>query len=387
MAGTTGSFGGSGSPDIELKVLCDGTQQFIRAYTRAIDGTVTFIDTELDGVTVYVPADAFDCDEDLLQVTLCDDTGIFYRRFVRNSIGDYTVTDFDLDGTTVHTIVGNIQVCGEVQSDIEALVLCDDNGSFFRHVMYNRTGTAATVRNTTLDGITNYTPVGTVRTCAGGHTIVAPGCILNTVTGQSRPVTLVYTLDDDGDVIAGPQTIGATGLTDPLGTNEVITVGSCEEIAKLELVQVCFSETGAPTVIRRGYKVVAITDRPTPPSATSLLERFYVEDVTGNVYDQTIVTEWRCLTETALVDIPASTTRLVSSMIPAGRTIVGISFTVVQGTANITNSISAPMAAVSNIPTGYSASWSTFDDREQLLPPVSITTAAASRVLVTLLYN
>lgn len=53
-----GGNGGSPGPDNELTVLCDATgAQFLRRYTIAAAGTVTYTDTELDGTTAFTPAE------------------------------------------------------------------------------------------------------------------------------------------------------------------------------------------------------------------------------------------------------------------------------------------------------------------------------------------
>lgn len=53
MSGTNGSVA-IARPDNEYDVLCDDVGQFLRRYTTE-DGVPVTTDTELDGVTVYVP--------------------------------------------------------------------------------------------------------------------------------------------------------------------------------------------------------------------------------------------------------------------------------------------------------------------------------------------
>lgn len=54
MSGTNGSVA-IARPDNEYDVLCDDVGQFLRRYTTE-DGAPVTTDTELDGVTAYVPA-------------------------------------------------------------------------------------------------------------------------------------------------------------------------------------------------------------------------------------------------------------------------------------------------------------------------------------------
>lgn len=49
--------------------------------------------------------------------------------------------------------------------DVEVVLLCDDNGSFLRFITTG-SGGAPTITNTALDGVTAYTPVGTVKICS-----------------------------------------------------------------------------------------------------------------------------------------------------------------------------------------------------------------------------
>lgn len=68
-----------------------------------------------------------------------------------------------------------------------------------------------------------------------------------------------------------------------------------------------------------------------------------------------------------------------TAAIPAGTTLVGLSYSVVLGTATV---VDADGTSIATIPVGYSASWEADSDNDTLTPPTSITAAAASRVLV-----
>jgi hypothetical protein len=68
-----------------------------------------------------------------------------------------------------------------------------------------------------------------------------------------------------------------------------------------------------------------------------------------------------------------------TAAIPAGTTLVGLSYSVVLGTATV---IDADGTSIGTIPIGYSANWEADSDSGTLTPPTSITAAAASRVLV-----
>lgn len=65
---------------------------------------------------------------------------------------------------------------------------------------------------------------------------------------------------------------------------------------------------------------------------------------------------------------------------PAATTLVGLSMTVISGTAQVED-LSA--VTVTDLPAGYSASWDAEPDGE-LTPPTSISADAASRVVITM---
>lgn len=68
--------------------------------------------------------------------------------------------------------------------------------------------------------------------------------------------------------------------------------------------------------------------------------------------------------------------------IPVGRRLVGLAYTVLTGTVQVTDATGGTL--ITAIPAGYSASWNVQDDRETLTPPSSIVADAASRAIVTM---
>ena len=96
-------------------------------------------------------------------VILCDKdttTGTatkFLRRYAVDSTGTVVTFDTNLDGVTAYTPAGTVEICRQC-GQIE--VLCDDNGSFLRNY-----GCDGVVTDTALDGTTAYTATGTVKRC------------------------------------------------------------------------------------------------------------------------------------------------------------------------------------------------------------------------------
>jgi len=93
--------------------------------------------------------------------------------------------------------------------DVEQLILCDDNGSFIRHTVYE-SGLVINVFDTTLDSVTPYVTVGVVVNCIGEDVVIQPiieGALL-TIAGASsqlyafaNPVQSVSIGNIDGGVL------------------------------------------------------------------------------------------------------------------------------------------------------------------------------------------
>lgn len=153
----------AGNSDNELVILCDNNAgtitRFLRRYV-VLNGNVSTVDTTVDGQTAYAPAGTVQLCQPCGQIeVLCDDIGSFLRHYGC----DGTTTDTALDGTTAYTVTGTVKRC-----DIKGatpIILCDDNGSFLRHLVYANDGLSATIYDTTFDGTTAYTAVGTVKRC------------------------------------------------------------------------------------------------------------------------------------------------------------------------------------------------------------------------------
>ncbi|PWI06526.1 hypothetical protein DIZ27_32820 [Streptomyces sp. NWU339] len=171
----------------------DGCEtQFIRKIVTDCETgeTISVTDTTLGGDPYTVTGEVGECTTlgggegggccpDTEAVTLCN-TGVdgVVTPFLRHltypeGSGTPTVRDTLLDGTE-YVPDGEVGVCQSEQSeptpDVEVVQLCDlvdgaDPMPFLRHLVYLPGATTPTVVDTSLDGVTPYTPAGTVGVC------------------------------------------------------------------------------------------------------------------------------------------------------------------------------------------------------------------------------
>lgn len=83
---------------------------------------------------------------------------------------DVTVQYFDVE-TGLEVVAPAIVECPKA-NDTEILVLCDDNGTFIRRILYDGNGEPLAVDDFDLDGITPYVTVGTVKNCAAANVLL-----------------------------------------------------------------------------------------------------------------------------------------------------------------------------------------------------------------------
>ena len=109
-------------------------------------------------------------DNDFEILCLQDSNNVQFARVVAidGTSGQYKIVgDYALDFSGQYTPVGSVAPCGDTFTSIdnEVVILCDDNGAFLRHITYDSGGTVQATVDTTLDGMTDYTTVGTIKTC------------------------------------------------------------------------------------------------------------------------------------------------------------------------------------------------------------------------------
>lgn len=139
----------------------------------------------------------------------------FLRRICRDCAGAVvSLTDTELDGTTPYAPAGTVGVCapvtGEEQRwDGEVLELCDTAAdgtttAFLRHLRYGTLdGVVYGRRDTTLDGVTAYTPTGTVGRCPTTTDCASPTTPTATVglcLADGTPIAVTVVRDCAGTV-------------------------------------------------------------------------------------------------------------------------------------------------------------------------------------------
>lgn len=96
-------------------------------------------------------------------------------------------------------------------SDTDVVILCDDNGSFLRRTLRDSSGNV-TVIDTTLDAVTLYVPVGTVKQCCSTSLVE----LCDSIAGNNTPgpvQTAIYTeIQDAQQKNNGPVHLNETNL-------------------------------------------------------------------------------------------------------------------------------------------------------------------------------
>ncbi|MER6632313.1 hypothetical protein ABT301_29535 [Streptomyces sp. NPDC000987] len=229
----------TGCVDTVCVQRCDDTdgdgaadQTYSELWCIRADGTATLVLTyQDDPSTPYTPTSPVECQygcPETETVQLCDDAGPFLRRYTWLG-GTATFEDFALDGVTPHVVTGSVRACaGDGGGDgsccpavtTDTVTLCDTAAdgtvtSFLRHLTYTEGATVPAVTDTALDGVTPYTPAGTVGTCGPGSEPCrdSSSLLLCDATTASTPVTPAVdsaTLADTGGAasawkdLAGP---------------------------------------------------------------------------------------------------------------------------------------------------------------------------------------
>ncbi|MFI2434640.1 hypothetical protein [Streptomyces sp. NPDC018693] len=161
------------------------------------------------------------------------------RSWTRMVCCDGSVYYLDEDGAEQASLPEGWSVipCGAVTS--APVVLCDDNGSFLRHVSYFPDGTMS-VLDTDLLGAA-YNPAGTVHACAGTTATVADQPVMTGIARYTNDGSLVdlkgtypglqsVTLTVlSGLVATGMSNTGASGVPIPAGLTMTWSVGDADD--------------------------------------------------------------------------------------------------------------------------------------------------------------
>ncbi|MER6828884.1 hypothetical protein ABT352_23085 [Streptosporangium sp. NPDC000563] len=167
----------------------------------------------------------------------------FARTVCRDCAGDVvSTTDTLLDGSTPYTPTGLVGVCqpapeetaGPVEPDTEVVQLCDtapDGAStpFLRALTFPAGGGTPTVADTALDGVTPYTPAGTVGVCQPTEPEPEPCRNTSTLLVCDLPTggtpTPTVTGTDPNAYVGGPPTVPVPGGVPALWGGGSVTIG------------------------------------------------------------------------------------------------------------------------------------------------------------------
>lgn len=168
--------------------------------------------------------------------TLCDDTlgdqsvmVTFLRRYTVDEFGGLTSEDTGLDGVTPYVTLGTVGLCASdaiatASDDSEFIILSDDTLNdqtvvvpFLRQYVVDQVG-AVTYTDTTLDGVTSYTVLGTVGVnppvAETSSATATPNFINSSVAGSTTAGLQKFSVSNVGDaagvLIGDPLPVGAS---------------------------------------------------------------------------------------------------------------------------------------------------------------------------------
>lgn len=358
------------------QVLCDTFNigptpfrvSFIRKYIQSASGEViSTVDITINGDPYVVQGLVGDCAQSETSgesQILCDSNGTQFLRVYRINADEnvFGATDYTLDGAPFNP-VGAVGLCGDTAvsdtRDPEILLLCDANGTrFLRKYTYDgETGAFVGITSTTLDGNTAFAPVGAVGVCT--QTVATDLDFAEEILCDANNVQFIrrFTFNSTTGAVTATANLTLAGLAYvPVGA-----VGLCSACCPAVIGEGCVS-TGSGR-----YVAIRNTD-----GSVSLFDA-----VTG-----------AAVAAVNIITCPGSTltaqARLVGDADAAwtpGADVVGtltsVTFTVLTGTATLTDQSGTVLAA---LPVGYTATWSVGDDGT-LQGPLSIDAIGGNTVV------
>jgi hypothetical protein len=246
---------GAEAPESDLTVLCDDNGPFLRDFRRDENGAIVAVTNYTLTGGPYTPTGTVRAcsDRNVETMALCDvplSLGLvttFWRTWVYNADGTVaSVIDRDQFGDPYTVSPGGLVTdCGGIDS--EQQVLCDVSGggvsTQFLRTEVRQANTILRRVDTQLDGISPYTPTGTVGLCsAGSDTEVFQLC--DVVAGVPIPFLRRQTFRDG--------TLVGTTDTNMAGAPYTVTgtVAACTEL-DAETVTLCDAGNNYRPYIRR----------------------------------------------------------------------------------------------------------------------------------------
>ncbi|PSK57984.1 hypothetical protein B0E38_01829 [Streptomyces sp. 111WW2] len=210
--------------------------------------------------TIYGPMvveDAAGQQWTLTPVQACEETQ-FTKVYTQECDGSVSVSWLDADGVATDPPEGDQVPCGTGcgagggrNLDVEPVLLCDvqPDGTiteFLRHYSYGSAGQVALTLDTGLDGVTPYSPTGTVGRCQpeGRDVELTPMCVVDNTSGDVIQRILAEVTYDTatgerlGVTYVDPLTWGPVAM--PVGTHlDLCPVEEPEPTPDVEVVQLC----------------------------------------------------------------------------------------------------------------------------------------------------
>lgn len=341
---------------------------------RNCDGTVSRYDAVTGAdVTQYIAANgmATCLDTTYSEELLCDANGVaFLRRYFTTDQGNPNPApgadfqDFDLSGAPFLPTLP-VGRCPQViaQLDTEIQILCDSTAPtpvrFLRRYVYDaETPGAATVTNTTLDGVTPYAPVGAVGVCT--QAVATDFDFTEELLCDATPTPFIrrFTFNSQTGAVTATTNLTLAGAAFvPVGA-----VGLCTNCCPIEIGQGCYNAgSGRYTALRLANGTISLIDSVTGAAVLAA-------NIIPCANDDTAVTlnsQHRLVGD---ADAPWTPGADVVG------TLTSVTYTVLSGTADVTDQNGTVAAG---LPPGLSVTWNA-EDNNTLAGPTSIDAVAGS---------
>lgn len=293
----------------------------------------------------------------------------FLRTLCRDVNGTVTVSDTTLDGTTPYTVLGTTERCPAGESsqagatlDSETVVLCDSAATpnrFLRTYIYNETGGVSGFTDTTLAGDA-FVPTGAVGVCA--TTVQTDTDFVEEILCDANGTSFIRLFrfnSTTGALISTTNTTLAGAAFAPVGA-----VGLCADCCPVPIGEGCTSVgSGRYTAIRAANGTVTLIDS---VSGAAVAAGNIVACPTDDVV-RTLTAQARVLTNATPWTPGADVTGTLTSL-------------TVTGTGGLWDLVDANGTALTGLPAGLSLTWEAEDDN-QIVPPQSVTPQAGATVV------
>lgn len=327
---------------IEYSYNPDGTIASVRLVNATTGATYTPVGT------ITVCPTGTDAAPEQDAVVLCDDTGSFVRDFRRDETGAIIgFSNYTLAGAA-YTPTGTVRVCSS--RDSETVILCDSAAvpnRFARTYTYDAAGAIAGFTDRTLAGAA-FTPTGAVGVCAPAAEVDVAEEILCDSNGTQFIRRFVFNGTTGAVTSTTNVTLAGAAFT-PVGT-----VGVCSDCCPVVVGQGCTNTgSGRYVAIRAANGTITLQDAVTGAAVTQA---------------QIIACPDQPVTLTAQQRLVADADAAWTPGADVAGTLTSVTFTVLSGTATVTDQNGTVAAG---LPAGLTVTWNA-EDHDTLSGPQSI---------------